>query len=282
MAAYLRGEKVTLCPSKCFPNPNHPFDTSLVIRCNRVPERETHEKDFDAQVNAFWYYNCNAETGKGVHFYIPFNDKDNKRILKKVFSEMDKRYHLCEPDRGNQIDNETLCQAFNENSLVGVYSDTMDWEAEAQSYGAQSAFAELQSNCEHLFDTEQICSSFFDKYRGEILEGIIGRDKSNYVATKVMYYKISDYGNLEKLSKVLTGLKKHIDDGEVFLAGIGTVYLKLKGKYNVGPYASDVDDFEDFLNRQYYGIKRFTTKPNISDRWNGNWESLDSFVARIQ
>lgn len=61
-----------LCPSKCYPNPGHPFnlaikfDTKEFIALRGIQDKLTK---LDKTVNEFSYYNCNKEVGTTVHYY---------------------------------------------------------------------------------------------------------------------------------------------------------------------------------------------------------------------
>ena len=60
---YAHGEHIYLMPSKAVPG-------SIWILPVRISHDDYDPRDFDAEVNAYRYYNCTAETGKRVHFYI--------------------------------------------------------------------------------------------------------------------------------------------------------------------------------------------------------------------
>lgn len=60
---YERGESVTLCPSKCYPHTG-PFSCAIEV------SKTDRDREFSRLVNEFSYYNCNSETGNGVHFYV--------------------------------------------------------------------------------------------------------------------------------------------------------------------------------------------------------------------
>lgn len=69
------GEKlvVWLCPSKCRPNPDHPFNVAYRAVLEKygewLPDSGKY-RSFDYLVDSFAYYNCNNELGNTVHFYI--------------------------------------------------------------------------------------------------------------------------------------------------------------------------------------------------------------------
>jgi hypothetical protein len=59
-----KGEtKVWLCPSKCYPNAGHPFNCAIQILL-------TNDSELDSIINNFSYYNCDAERGMSVHYYV--------------------------------------------------------------------------------------------------------------------------------------------------------------------------------------------------------------------
>ena len=60
---YNKGNKVYLMPSKAVPG-------SIWILPTRISMSDHDPRTFDSEVNAYRYYNCTAETGKRVHFYI--------------------------------------------------------------------------------------------------------------------------------------------------------------------------------------------------------------------
>ena len=60
---YNKGTKIYLMPSKAVPG-------SIWILPTRISMIDHNPKAFDSEVNAYRYYNCTAETGKRVHFYI--------------------------------------------------------------------------------------------------------------------------------------------------------------------------------------------------------------------
>lgn len=73
--------QITLCPSKCYPNPNSYVDMTMTLDFSKEDlQSSTWEtgllvgigklSNFDTRLNAFQYYNCTPELGKRVHFYI--------------------------------------------------------------------------------------------------------------------------------------------------------------------------------------------------------------------
>lgn len=60
---YNNGTQIYLMPSKAVPG-------SIWILPTRISMHDDNPKAFDSEVNAYRYYNCTAETGKRVHFYI--------------------------------------------------------------------------------------------------------------------------------------------------------------------------------------------------------------------
>ena len=60
---YNEGTSIYLLPSKAVPG-------SIWILPVKISRDESNPHDFDGEVNAYRYYNCTAETGKRVHFYI--------------------------------------------------------------------------------------------------------------------------------------------------------------------------------------------------------------------
>lgn len=69
---------VTLCPSKMYPNPGHPFNMSVAVTLKHEGGEVVHVSNDDPNdtqpletlLNSFSYYNCTAETGKTIHFYV--------------------------------------------------------------------------------------------------------------------------------------------------------------------------------------------------------------------
>lgn len=64
--------EVTLFPSNCGPS-NTVWVKGYTVTLGRdgVWDAELKEfQDFESIVNSFSYYNCNAELGKRVHYYI--------------------------------------------------------------------------------------------------------------------------------------------------------------------------------------------------------------------
>lgn len=59
--------KVWLCPSKCFPNPDSPFNIAIE---KEFTADDVKTDTFDSFVTTFGHYNCTAETGKTVHYYL--------------------------------------------------------------------------------------------------------------------------------------------------------------------------------------------------------------------
>lgn len=55
-------------PSKSYPNPGHPFN--LAVKKTFYAYDIVDTKDFEKFLNEFSYYNCNAEVGKNIHFYM--------------------------------------------------------------------------------------------------------------------------------------------------------------------------------------------------------------------
>lgn len=69
------GEKLSLwlCPSNCYPNIGHPFNCAINVELEKDGEwlQDTEEhRSLDSLINSFSYYNCNAELGNRVHYYI--------------------------------------------------------------------------------------------------------------------------------------------------------------------------------------------------------------------
>lgn len=62
-----------LCPNRCFPHPNHPFNLAMETE---VVAADLTFDEFENTINQFMYYNCNAETGHRVHYYLK-EEKDN-------------------------------------------------------------------------------------------------------------------------------------------------------------------------------------------------------------
>ena len=60
---YNEGTAIYLLPSKAV------FGNVWILPI-RIPLDSHDPGDFDAEVNTFRYYNCTAETGKCVHFYV--------------------------------------------------------------------------------------------------------------------------------------------------------------------------------------------------------------------
>ena len=60
---YNEGTSIYLLPSKAVPG-------SVWISPVKISRDVQAQGDFDTKVNAYSYYNCTAETGKRVHFYI--------------------------------------------------------------------------------------------------------------------------------------------------------------------------------------------------------------------
>lgn len=60
---YNEGTAIYLLPSKAMPG-------SVWILPIRISLDSYDPGDFDAEVNTFRYYNCTAETGRRVHFYV--------------------------------------------------------------------------------------------------------------------------------------------------------------------------------------------------------------------
>ena len=60
---YNEGTNIYLLPSKAVPG-------SIWILPVRISRDESNPHDFDGEVNAYRYFNCTAETGKRIHFYI--------------------------------------------------------------------------------------------------------------------------------------------------------------------------------------------------------------------
>ena len=61
---YNSGVAVGLCPCKM--NPEHPYFNMLAW----VNSSDDPERSFTALCNAFTWYNCNAETGQYIAFYV--------------------------------------------------------------------------------------------------------------------------------------------------------------------------------------------------------------------
>lgn len=55
-----------ICPSKCYPAPNHPFNVSIRVRMLTI-------KELEETINNYAYYNCNYELGYKVHYYKAMN-----------------------------------------------------------------------------------------------------------------------------------------------------------------------------------------------------------------
>lgn len=66
--------KVWMCPSKCYPNPKHPFNMARDYELNEddlIPlDLNGGLNELDRIINGYRYYNCTPETGLRVHFYI--------------------------------------------------------------------------------------------------------------------------------------------------------------------------------------------------------------------
>ena len=60
---YNEGTSIYLLPSKAIPG-------SIWIFPVKISHDVQAQCDFDTKVNAYHYYNCTAETGKRVHFYV--------------------------------------------------------------------------------------------------------------------------------------------------------------------------------------------------------------------
>lgn len=60
---YKKGAQIYLMPSKAVIG-------SIWILPTRISADDYDPRDFDAEVNAYRYYNCSKETGMRVHFYI--------------------------------------------------------------------------------------------------------------------------------------------------------------------------------------------------------------------
>lgn len=60
---YNEGTSIYLLPSKAVPD-------SIWIFPVKISHDVQAQDDFDAKINAYHYYNCTAETGKRIHFYI--------------------------------------------------------------------------------------------------------------------------------------------------------------------------------------------------------------------
>ena len=70
MNKWLKGEAVTLCPSKCYPNTGHPFNCAIEIQQEKVIfNREAGIKEWKRIGNEFNYYNCDEERGEKTHYY---------------------------------------------------------------------------------------------------------------------------------------------------------------------------------------------------------------------
>lgn len=74
--------QVTLCPSKCYPNPNSYVDMSMTMDFSKedLDDKSLYDEgiligiaklsQLDIRINAFYTYNCSLQLGKRVHFYI--------------------------------------------------------------------------------------------------------------------------------------------------------------------------------------------------------------------
>ncbi|PFT50759.1 MULTISPECIES: hypothetical protein [Bacillus cereus group] len=71
--------KGLLCPSKSFPNMGHPFNMAIPVEWTQDDlktvdvlgnEKEGELSNMERKINEFTYYNCSAEVGKSVHYYI--------------------------------------------------------------------------------------------------------------------------------------------------------------------------------------------------------------------
>ena len=60
---YSEGADIYLLPSKAVPG------SVWILPIKISKDGQTHS-DFDTKTNAYRYYNCTAETGKYIHFYI--------------------------------------------------------------------------------------------------------------------------------------------------------------------------------------------------------------------
>ena len=60
---YSEGIDIYLLPSKAEPG------SIWILPIKISKDGQTHS-DFDTKANAYRYYNCTAETGKYIHFYI--------------------------------------------------------------------------------------------------------------------------------------------------------------------------------------------------------------------
>ena len=58
--------KVWLCPSKCYPSPENPFNVALE---KEFTSEEVLNGKFEMYLQTFSYYNCDSELGKTVHYY---------------------------------------------------------------------------------------------------------------------------------------------------------------------------------------------------------------------
>lgn len=67
-----------ITPSKCRPNPGNPFNMAMEVSFKRRDLEKEYPEAFDnpfrLKLNAFEFYNCNAETGKEIHFYEGVED----------------------------------------------------------------------------------------------------------------------------------------------------------------------------------------------------------------
>lgn len=66
---------IWMVPSKSFPNPGHPFNMAISYNPTKysLPGLKSVMEHFDKQVTLFRVYNCNAEVGNRVHFYVEEN-----------------------------------------------------------------------------------------------------------------------------------------------------------------------------------------------------------------
>ena len=60
---YSEGTDIYLLPSKAVPG-------SIWILPIKISNDIQTQNDFDTKINAYRYYNCTAETGKCIHFYV--------------------------------------------------------------------------------------------------------------------------------------------------------------------------------------------------------------------
>lgn len=77
---FMKGKSIIVVPCKLAPR-------STTIATLTPKEGECSEKDFENAVNACTYYNCNAETGRTLFFYIVDENYAKKYRLTATFEK---------------------------------------------------------------------------------------------------------------------------------------------------------------------------------------------------